>query len=221
MTLIEFSRLIANLSPLISCVGLVTGYVLRNQLGPVYKSLAIYLGLMLLMEFLGHLFSNLLFGNNLMLLHIYSFTELAFMLYLFKKHLLRQMHPVLTVIGYAGLAYIVAEMLLIFVFEGLDVKQFQPYAKVIDNFITIVFTLAFLHETMSRFSEMQWGSLRLAMVFLVFFTLNTLFFLPFNFMVNEGTGIKFYFWTGHIVLVLCYYLYLTVEIWRNGRTQTL
>ena len=221
MTVIEFSKLLANLSPLISCIGMVTGYMFRKHLNPVYKSLTVYCALMLLMELLNNLFGYVLLGNNMIMLHIYSLTELAFMLYLFKKHLLRQRHIALTLLGFAGLTYIVAEMLLIFVFEGLDVKQFQPYAKVVDNFVIILFTLAFLNETMTSFREKQWCNLRLAMVFLAFFTLNTLFFLPFNFMVNEGSGIKFYFWTGHIVLVICYYLYITLEIWKNGRTQML
>ncbi|MES2485530.1 MAG: hypothetical protein V4581_06225 [Bacteroidota bacterium] len=176
---------------------------------------------MLLMEFLGYLFSDVLFGNNLMLMHIYSFTELAFMLYFFKKYLLKKRHLGLTILGFASLAYIVAELFMIFVFEGLNVKQYQPYAKVVDNFVSILFIFAFLQETMSHYKEKQWDNLRLAMVFLAFFTLNTLFFLPFNFMVNAAGNVKFYFWTGHVILILCYYLYLTIEIWRNGRTQTL
>ncbi|WP_074961422.1 hypothetical protein [Flavobacterium akiainvivens] len=154
--------------------------------------------------------------NNMILLHIYSFVELSFMLYLYKKEMFRKPQRFLTILGIAGLCYIFAEMLLIFVFKGLSLKDFSPYAKVADNFIIILFALAFISERVNHFQEKEWGNFRLNIIFLVFFTINTLFFLPFNFMVNAGTITKFYFFAGHLTILALFYLYLTFEIINNS-----
>ncbi len=179
----------------------------------------VYALILLISDWLMGFFKNYA-GNTLMVLYIYSFFELAFMIYFFKKYMFLKKQLFLTALGIAGLIYIVAEMLLIFVFKGLVVKEFQPYAKVVDNFVIVLMALAYLHEKMTRYSESAWGSFRLNMVFLVFFTLNTMIFLPFNFMINATGNTKFYFWAGHIILLILFYLYLTFEIWANGRRTT-
>jgi hypothetical protein len=54
------------------------------------------------------------------------------------------------------------------------------------------------------------------MVVLIYFTINTLVFLPFNFLVNESSGVKFYFLTGNVFMTFFFYVYLTSLVWKNG-----
>ncbi|WP_237421185.1 hypothetical protein [Flavobacterium sp. Sd200] len=110
-------------------------------------------------------------------------------------------------------------MLLYFVFNTLDVKQFQPYAKVADNFIVILMALSFYYQKINSFNELRWGYFRLNTVILIYFTFNIMVFLPFNFMINESSGIKFYFWTANMVFILLFYGYLVSLIWKNGIKQ--
>ena len=219
MTLIEFGQILTYLSNMILFAGFVLSLIKWSESKPIYKSLTVYIAILLGSAVLMYVIARI-FSDNIIVLYIYSFSELAFMLYFFKRHMFLKKQLLLTILGIAGLLYILAEMLLVFVFKGLVIKEFQPYAKVVDNFVIVLMTLAYLHEKMSRYGESVWGSFRLNMVFLVFFTLNTILFLPFNFMVNAAGNVKFYFWTGHIILLILFYLYLTFEIWSNGRRTT-
>jgi hypothetical protein len=221
MTLIEFSAALSNLSPFISGLGLLLGCLTYKRLNGLHQCLTIYLGIMLFTHLLAELLGHVISDNNLIVLHIYSFLELIILLYLYKKHLFKSRQLILTGLGLAGLLYIITEMLLLFVFNTLNVRQHQPYAKVVGNFVIVLMALAFMYEKMSRFREIEWGNFRLNIVFLIFFTLETVLFLPFNFMVNEESGIKFYFWTGHVIAIILFYMYLTFKIWRNGRTPRL
>lgn len=216
MPIKDFAEIVGDIIPFVQLIGALIGTFLYCNTKPIYKDITIYLGMMFLTSFLSYLLGYVLLTNNFIVLYIYSFTELAFMLYFYKKHMFLKKQRFLIILAWIGLAYIIAEVLLIFVFKELDVKQFQPYAKVADNFAVILMALAYLHERVSLYSESKWGSFRLNMVFLVFFTLNTLIFLPFNFLVNEQSGIKFYFWTGNIILILLFYMYLSFEIINNG-----
>ncbi|SFQ27134.1 hypothetical protein [Flavobacterium akiainvivens] len=166
-----------------------------------------YLALMFVTDLLSD-YIGYKWGNNFIMLHIYSLTELGFMIYLYQKVMFRKRHLPLLILGILGLVYITAEIALLYVFNQIVVKDFQPYAKVVDNFIIILMALAYMQERMNRFREQQWGNFRLNMAFLVYFTVNTVFFLPFNFMVNASSDVKFYFWTGHVSLLILLYSYL-------------
>jgi hypothetical protein len=216
MSIAEFDHYYLRVITVTSFTGAALGVYFNNRLNTQSKKIAFFLFLMLIMDFLSWIIGHVLSNNNMIVLHIYSFTELAFMIYFYKKHMFRNKQFFLTILGIAGLVYIVSEMLLIFVFKGLVIKEFSPLAKVVDNFIIILFALAFLSEKMNRYREMEWGNFRLNIVFLVFYTLSTFFFLPFNFMINAIGNVKFYFSAGHITLLILYYLYLTIEILRNG-----
>lgn len=210
----DIAQKAANLSPIILYVALLGGLIFFRKLDPLYKSISLYVLILLLCDWLIHIFIYY-WNNTLMVLFIYSITELSFMLYFYKKFMFKKKHRLVTILGGLGLLYIIVEVLLIFVFKELDIKQFQPYCKVVDNFIIILMALAYLQERVDNFRELKWGNFRLNIVFLVFFTLNSLFFLPFNFMIN-ATSIKFYFWIGHIFLLILFYMYLTSEIINNG-----
>jgi hypothetical protein len=215
MTDIEFiAHKAANFSPFILYVAICGGLIFFKKLSPLYKSIFVYVLILLVCDWLIHI-CKYYWKNTLIVLFIYSMAELGFMIYFYKKYMFRNRQLLITILGISGLIYIITEVMLIFVFKELDIKQFQPYTKVVDNFIIILMALAYLHERMNRYREREWGSFRLNIVFLVFFTLNSLFFLPFNFMVN-ASNIIFYFWVGHIILLILFYLYLTFEIINNG-----
>lgn len=170
-----------------------------------------YLGMMLVTDLLCIPIARI-YGNNFIILHIYSFAELSIILYLYQKILFRKTHVPLLILGILGLAYIAWEALFYYVFSKIIVKDFQPYAKIADNFVVILLTLAYMQERISRFRESEWGNFRLNMAFLIYFTVNTIFFLPFNFLVNVSNDVKFYFWTGHIAMLLLLYSYLGLKL---------
>jgi uncharacterized membrane protein len=113
--------------------------------------------------------------------------------------------------------YIVVEFFEYFIFGTLDIKQFQPYSKIVDNFIIIVMALVFYYEKMNSFNETKWSNFKLNTAILIYFTINAIVFLPFNFIINENIGVRFYIWTVNVVIILLFYSYLTILIWKNSR----
>lgn len=211
-------QIIPLLSPFILLVGVIMGITLFKRLNRLHKFLFTYIILMLFVD----VFSKILWviqHNNQVILLIYSLIELCFFIYFYKKHLLKKKSLALTILGVFGIAYIIGEIVYYFILNNVSATNFQPYSKVVDNTVIILLALTFLQEKMSDFTVSKWENFRLNLVILVFFTLNTLIFLPFNFLVNESSGVKFYFWTGNVIMLLAFYSFLISEIWRNAKTK--
>ncbi|NDI98428.1 hypothetical protein GWA97_05020 [Flavobacterium sp. LaA7.5] len=218
MSFPEIAQELPKLSPALLLIGILVGLFLYKHLDKQHKTIFLYLLAMLIIDFASR-YLMYRYENNQIILLVYSLTELVLFSYMYLRLLLRKYIKVLILLSLLGALYIIGEILLYFVFNTTDALSFQPYAKVADNFVVIILALTFLYEKMNEFKESKWDNFRLNIVILVFFTLNTLIFLPFNFLVNEKSGIKFYFWTGNIILLLLFYGFLISEIWRNGRIR--
>lgn len=206
------------LSPTLLLIGILICLAKRKHINGIHKSLGIYMFLMLCSDVASRIIVNF-YSNNLIILPVYSLIELVFFLFFYRIYLFKVRQNILIGIGLIGIVYIIGEILFYFIFNTLDSKVYQPYAKVVDNFIIIMLSLTFFQEKMNRFRESKWENVTLNLVIITFFTLNLIFFLPFNFLINESTGLKFYFWLGNLTITVLFYLYLTWSIWKNGRTQ--
>ncbi len=210
----EFSRFVSFIIPAVLIFGTITGFYNYKKIDAMHKSIAIYLLLMLLMEVASRVLG--MYGNNFIILPVISLLELSFFIYFYSSYLLRR-KKVFTWVGILGVVYIVGETIFYFVLNDVSAKQFQPYSKVVDNFIIIVMALAFFLEKIDGYKETNWNNFRLNTMLLIFFTINTLVFLPFNFLVNETTGLKFYFWSINIIILIILDIYLAYSIWKNAR----
>ncbi|OIQ21091.1 MAG: hypothetical protein BM557_04865 [Flavobacterium sp. MedPE-SWcel] len=218
MTFIEGVQYLGDLSPVFLTVGVITGAFLYKNLNKSHKIIFYYLLAMLVSDVAGRVLINYYESNRIFLL-LYSLVELILFMYLYLKIFLSKGNKLLAVIGGLSICYIIGEILYYFVLNNTNALVFQPYSKVVDNFFIILLSLTFLYEKMSSYKESRWDNFRLNIVVLVFFTLNTIIYLPFNFLVNETTGVKFYFWGCHILFLLIFYGFLTSEIWRNGKIR--
>lgn len=216
MNFIEILQQLNYASPISLLVGLIIAIYYRNRLDKLHKTIAFYLFLMLSVDITSR-FIKEIFSTNLIMLLIYSFVELLFYLYLYRQCLFKKKYLSLSIIGVVGLLYILGEILLFVVFKELNPKEFQPYSKVVDNFIVILMALLFFHEKINAFNDTKWTNFRLNIAILLYFTINLLVFLPFNFLVNESTGLKFYFWTINLIITVLFYIYLTSLIWQNTK----
>lgn len=219
MDLATFSRIFSHLTLLILLTGTIIGFISYKKLSKSYKSITAYLFLMLLIDITAKIVG--IYGSNFILLPIYTIIELCFFVYFYKTFLLRRYNKIFICLGILGSIFIVSETVTYFVLDDIDTKQFQPYAKVVDNFIIILMALAFYLEKISQFKESGWKYFRLNTVILAFFTITILVFLPFNFMINESTGLKHYFWIVNTIAVLLFYVYLVFIIWQNARQDQL
>ena len=218
MTFADFSLFLAKSSLVVLTVGFSLGIFTYRKLDVLHQNIFVYLGLMLGVDLAGKLCDHYLHVNVIMF-PIFSFIELFFYIYLYNKYLFYKPSKIIIGLGCVGLVYIVAEFLQYFVFNTLNIKQFQPYSKIADNFVIILMALVFYYQKMNSFNETKWTNFKLNTVILIYFTINAIVFLPFNFIINETIGVRFYIWTINVVIILLFYIYLTALVWKNGRKK--
>lgn len=213
MTFSEIVKLIGFLSPAILLVGLCIGFYYFKSLNNIHKAITWYLLILLIVDITSRIFAY--YGNNLFILLVYSLIELVAFVCFYYMYIFKARHRLVLGLSILSVLYILWEIV---VFK-MDIKQFQTYAKVVDDFVIITLVFSFFHEKINIFKESKWDNFKLNAVILTFFTLNMIFFLPFNFLVNERTGLKFYFWLGNLTITISFYLFLIYFVWKNGRTQ--
>jgi hypothetical protein len=206
---------IADLNPIVLILSFIIGLYTYKRLNDLHKNVLYYLVLMLCVDILGRVLAAI-YGANIIVLPLYSLVEMLFFLYFYNKYLFFKPSKIFIFLGIAGTLYIIAEITQYFILETLNLKQYQPYGKVVDNFVIILMTLTFFYQKIDSFNETRWDNFKLNMVVLIYFTINTLVFLPFNFLVNESSGVKFYFLTGNVFMTFFFYVYLTSLVWKNG-----
>lgn len=216
MTFYEIVKISTLLSPSILLLGVVIGAYFYKSLDVVHKNITLFLFIMLCIDFTGRIIEG--YGNNLIVLLIYSLIEMSLFIYFYYKYLFKAKHRLIMGLCLVSFFYIIWE---ITVLNKIEAKQFQSYAKVADNFVIITLALTYFHEKINIFKESKWDNFQLNAVVLIFFFINMIFFLPINFLINESSGLKFYFWLGNLIITVLFYSYLTHSIWKNGRTRKL
>lgn len=216
MFIVGIINYIPKLNPLILTSGIILGSYYYMNLNNIYKSIYYYLILMLCIDVSSRYLGAS--GNNLIILLVYSLLEVIAVSLFYFKYLLNKRYIILYVIATAGIGYIMWE-LYYYIINKVSIREFQPYSKIIDNFIIIVMAMTYMYEKVNNYKESKWNNFQLNIAVLIFFTLNTLIFLPVNFLVNEDSGVKYYFWTGNVLLLLLFYSFLIFKIWKNGKIR--
>jgi len=202
------------LSPIILLIGITIGVKKYKVLDIIHKSIVCYFVVMLCVDTTGRIIW-ITTGNNLIVLPIYSLIEILLFLVFYYKCLFRSRHLSIIGLGIAGILYILWELLQ----YKSNAKEFQSYSKVVDNFIVITLVLAFFYEKINKFRESKWDNFKLNAVILAYFSINLIFFLPINFLINETSGLKFYFWLVNLIVTILFYIYLTTLIGKNIYSQ--
>lgn len=215
MDFIEIQTFMTLLSPAILVIGTIIGLITFKSLNNVHKGIAVYLAAMLFVDLNSRLFHTL-FNNNQIILLLYSFLELSLLAYFYNKYLFKQKYKVLIAMNIISLLYILWEIVT---YSFTSVKHFHTYTKVVDNFNIIILSLTYFYEKMNEVKQSKWEYFRLNIAILIFFTINLIFFLPYNFLINNNAGIQFYFWLGILIITILFYIYLTLLIWRNSKTN--
>ncbi|RZJ74098.1 MAG: hypothetical protein EOO45_09460 [Flavobacterium sp.] len=212
MTVHEIVDRLTYLSPAILAGGIWVGFLNFKKIDSVHKSITFYLLVMLCVDVASRILGHL--GNSILVLLVYSLIEVILIVYFYYKYLFRTKHLVVLALSILAGIYILWEIAS---FEKIEAKHFQSYAKVADNSIVILLALSFFYERLSMFKESKWDNFRLNAIVLVFFSVNLLFFLPFNLIINKSTGLQFFFWYGILLITILFYVYLSWSIWNNSK----
>lgn len=216
MTYIELLIAISWLSPITLFIGTALGLISFKSLNIVTKGITVYLAIMLLVDIVMRLLPYFQ-TNNHIVLPIYCLIELGLFTYFYNKYFLSRRYLALNVITILALVYIVWDIIT---FSFTSAKDFQSYAKVFDNFGIILLALTYCYEKLDQPNVAKWKNFRLNIVVLIFFTINLILFLPYNFIINDNGGIQFYFMQGILFTTVFFYIYLSYFIWQNSKKAT-
>ncbi|AWG24380.1 hypothetical protein [Flavobacterium kingsejongi] len=214
MTFYELLDLFTFVSPIVLFVGVVTGVYCYRSLDLSHKVIMYYLLIALSTDIISRIYGHV-YGNNLIFILIFALLELGVFSILYYNLLKKNKKVFLIGIGIAVL-FMLWE---IWSLKMLHVADFQSYSKVVDTFLIVCFSIAYFFEKINSQTQTEWDLFLLNSVILGFFSLNLIFFLPINYLINETSILKFYFWFANLILTLLFYVFLTRAIWKNGRTH--
>lgn len=200
--------------PLILAVGVGIGLKRYKYLGRDFKWLIVYLIICLLTDVSSRIIGEL-YDNNLIFIVLFSLMEVIFFYNYFKKYLRKNS---VSLYGYATICAVIYIVYELYSLKDVAPAVFQPYSKVISSFLIISMALNCLFETMKEEQRVH-SSIMLNGLFVIYFSLNLILFLPVNFLINVPSSVKFYFWCANFVVTLSFYTYLSILIWKNGSTQ--
>lgn len=212
-----FNRLLSIgtlLVPLLLLFGTIAGACYYRYLDKKNKFLVAYLSVCLIVDILSRIAGEV-YNNNLIFVVIFSLLEMVFFYLYYRVCFFKKEVRSYTVVTFIAVVYMIYEM---FALKDTAPIDFQPYSKVICSFIIIIMSINILFEKISK--EQQDSTIvKLNSVFVMYFSLNLIFFLPVNFLINVASSVKFYFWFANLLLTVSFYTFLSKEIWKNGRTQ--
>jgi len=203
------------LSPLILVAGLIIGGIEFHHLDRVHKILVFYLSFALIIDLLGRYFAKV-YGHNLLLIPFFGLTELSCFFMIYRQKVLIGKNLLITIMSGLTVIFILYE-----VWENrlMNTITFQSYSRVLVSFNIILMCIRYftlkINENVSGFSSLF--SLNTAIF--IFYSLNLIVFLPINFLINENTELKFYFWLLNLLVTISFYSFLIRLLWKNGKIQ--
>ena len=216
MGTIEILYYITYISPLILTIGLILGGIYFYELNTIHQLLLGYLLIALIFDLLSR-FVGESFGNNLIFIPLFGFFELLIFSFIYLIFLVPDRNVALALITGMGLCYIGLE---IWHLKNKDAQEFQTYARVVDAFILVLMSIIFYVRKMNEDKTIVPGVFMLNTLVLIYFSLHLIFILPINFLINESSQLKFYFWMVNLFVTVVFYSFIIYLIWKNGKTQT-
>ncbi|MFP9112574.1 hypothetical protein ACLI1A_01445 [Flavobacterium sp. RHBU_3] len=186
-----------------------------RRLDRYHKSLLVYLMLMLAMEYSISILGKM-FGNNHMALPVFALIELCFFAYFYRTfYLFGKFRRIFLPPFVAAALLIIIEFIYYFTLHKANPHVYQPYSKVAEDLVVLGMAFVVLNDAMSgKGAATTHNGFWFNLVVIMYFTFNTVFFLPFNFMVNAPTDVKFAFWMTHTLSIVGFYGFLSSRILR-------
>ncbi len=215
MTTYDLVDKLTLLSPIGLLIGLIAGLYFYASLNVVHRIITFYLALAFGIDLISRGFSY--YGEvNLVLMPIFNLIELLIfgLVYL---HFFRFQKKYL--IGGILICFLAP-----FAYDVYSVIKFKEeitnsYSSLFGALGILILAFLFFFERIKAYTEMNWSVFRLNSAILIYFSVKLVFYIPFDFFIHVHADFKFYFWLLHLVLLICFYLFLARSIWNNGNVQ--
>lgn len=182
-----------------------------NYLNKIGLILLFYLCINLTIDIIGKLMYYYEI-NNVTLFNIVGISEII-IFSIFYLNILKN-KKLIYFLSSIGVIYSLVEIVLI---NSQNIVSFQSYAKVISAFIIITISLYYIMNQLLREKEIELK--QLVFVIISYFSLELIFLLPLNFLVNNTSNLVVYIWLFRLSCNLLFYSFLIYTLWKNGKTQ--
>lgn len=215
MSLSEIIGLITFINPLVLFIGIGIGIFYFSQLSSLFKWLVIYLIVALIFDFSSR-YIGTFYKNNLILIPAFALVDLSFFTVIYSKFLIKKNRH------YFSLPFLLLSLFILYeiiVLRKVDAADFQSYSRIFVNFYITLLSIIYYVNNLTDLTVKSKDKMKLNQIILMYFTLSLVLFLPNNFTINTGMDLKFYIWLLILLITLLFYIFITLQIWRNGKTQ--
>ncbi len=205
--------------PFLISTGIVIHFILIKK-SKSLQNWAVTYFFALNLVFLLDLYSIEIFHNNLYLIIIYSLLEVIFYTYLFQKILFAKKNLILLLCSLVAIIFNIFELISL---DFQNFKEFQSYSRVVSNMIIATYAANYFIFLLKNLDFEVWENFGLNSVILIYFSVQSIMFLPFNFysildeyfyilviLINTFTNLAFY-------ILLIYFIYspLIIKVRHN------
>lgn len=213
MTFLDLLSSLTWLVPIILFFGLIVGVYFFDSLKIEYKYLLLYISFCFVIDVFSRA-TGRVNENNLMFFLFYSLFELVFFYSFFRKFFFTK-NVIYCFVVPVSVCYIIYEGYLL---NNALASEFQSYSRSLSSFVILIITIDSLFTVLKN-NNLNLHQLKFYSLIFIYFSINLIFFLPINFLINAPSNIKFYFWFIHLIITIVFYSFIVIEIWKNGVRQ--
>lgn len=205
-------------SPIVVLVGVGVGIYYFKKLDILRKIVTFYLLAMFSVDILSRIIGRI-YENNLFFIPIWGFLELFIfsLVYYFlgiKETSGKKISLIITI--FSAFLFTLWEINKVC---NAPIEEFQSYSKVISTLLIVLLSIGFFLENILKKKNISSDIFLLNSGILIYYSLTLIIFLPIDFLIQDNTGLKFYFWFANLIFMLVFYIFLILSIWKNGKTQ--
>lgn len=215
MDLATISSYLTYLSTISICLGITIGGLFYSKLPPIFRSLIYYFILALVFDILCKTVGRM-YDNTMVFIATYGFFELLFFTYLYSKYMFaNKPSKLIILLGSLGLIAVSYDCITA---DYYDLVNFQTYARTIADFIVVVFCMIYFFVKLSKGTHPGNPKIVLNTILLLYFSIHLIIFIPINYLINASTGFIYAFLIGNMILTILFYIFLSITLWKNGKT---
>lgn len=203
------------LSPIMAVVGVIVGIIRFKMMSGEHLVLWIYLLVAVAADVANRMLAEWQ-GDNLIMLPLFGLLEYILFAWLYYHFLLKSKSKVL----FSILCLIGAVLLFdLLTADTSNPATFQSYGRVLDGLSIIGLSLFFFRKIMLEQRPEHRRYMGLNSGIMLFFLINSLWFLALNFLINHSLEMLYYIWMINAIATPLFYCFLTWHIWQSGKIQ--
>lgn len=212
-----FMRSLTLVSPIVLLTGVIIGTINIKKNPEIGQLIFGYFIAGLLLEITSRYWGQVNEAkNNLIFLSISGIVDFLFFTVLYIRFFFGRKRTWLLFLSFPTLILL---FYMMYHKAALIPSAFDAYDKVICDGIIVFYALLSSYDLINGKEEVRTDVMRVNAIVLLFFSLDLLFSLTTNFLINAGTHFVIYFWILRFVLLTTLYTTLAYTLWQIGKNR--